>query len=91
MIRFREESDWPLIWNAHFNPSQDSWLPATDYPRASRSFPRIAGSGNEIGSDFAKKQCRTDQNIKSPTVCVSVPFTALGPVVSKAFKSLSTV
>ena len=22
--------------------------PATDYPRASRSFPRIAGSGNEI-------------------------------------------
>jgi hypothetical protein len=32
-----------------FNLSQDSWLPATDYPRASRSFPRIAGSGNEIG------------------------------------------
>jgi hypothetical protein len=28
--------------------SQDSWLPATDYPRASRSFPRIADSGNEI-------------------------------------------
>ena len=24
-------------------------LPETDYPRASRSFPRIAGSGNEIG------------------------------------------
>ena len=61
MIRFREESDWPLIWNAQFNLSQDSWLPATDYPRASRSFPRIAGSGNEIGSDFGKKQCRTDQ------------------------------
>ena len=32
-----------------FNLSQDSWLPATDYPRASRSFPRIADSGNEIG------------------------------------------
>ena len=47
-IRFREESDWPLIWNAQFVLSQDSWLPATDYPRASRSFPRIAGSGNEI-------------------------------------------
>jgi hypothetical protein len=35
-------------WNAQFNLSQDYWLPATDYPRASRSFPRIAGSGNEI-------------------------------------------
>jgi hypothetical protein len=49
IIRFREESDWPLKWNAWFNLSQDSWLPATDYPRAPRSFPRIAGSGNEIG------------------------------------------
>jgi hypothetical protein len=49
IIRFREESDWPLIWNEQFNLIQDSWLPATDYPRASRSFPRIAGSGNEIG------------------------------------------
>jgi hypothetical protein len=48
IIRFREESDWSLIWNAQFGLSQDSWLPATDYPRASRSFPRIAGSGNEI-------------------------------------------
>ena len=26
------------------------FLPETDYPRASRSFPRIAGSGNEIES-----------------------------------------
>ena len=26
------------------------FLPETDYPRASRSFPRIAGSGNEIGN-----------------------------------------
>jgi hypothetical protein len=25
------------------------FLPETDYPRASRSFPRIVGSGNEIG------------------------------------------
>jgi hypothetical protein len=25
------------------------FFPETDYPRASRSFPRIAGSGNEIG------------------------------------------
>jgi hypothetical protein len=48
IIRFREESDWPLKWNAQFNLSQDSWLPETDYPRASRSFSRIAGSGNEI-------------------------------------------
>jgi hypothetical protein len=50
IIRFREESDWPLKWNAQFNLSQDSRLPATDDPRASRCFPRIAGSGNEIGS-----------------------------------------
>jgi hypothetical protein len=28
--------------------------PATDYPRASRSFPRIAGSGNEI--DFSMEE-----------------------------------
>jgi hypothetical protein len=35
--------------DVYFNLSQDSWLPATDYPRASRSFLRIAGSGNEIG------------------------------------------
>jgi hypothetical protein len=33
--------------------NQDFWLPATDYPRASRSFPRIAGSGNEIGAKVA--------------------------------------
>jgi hypothetical protein len=43
IIRFREESDWPLKWMR-----SSIWLPATDYPRASRSFPRIAGSGNEI-------------------------------------------
>jgi hypothetical protein len=49
IIRFREESDWPLIWNAQFGLSQD-WLLAMDYPRASRSFPRIAGSGNEIAT-----------------------------------------
>jgi hypothetical protein len=55
IIRFREESDWPLIWNAQFDLSQDSWLPATDYPRASRSFPRITGSGNEIA--FCHKAC----------------------------------
>jgi hypothetical protein len=28
------------------------FLPETDYPRASRSFPRIASSGNEIASCF---------------------------------------
>ena len=50
-VRFKEESDWPLIWNAQFDFSQDSWLPATDYPRASRSLPRIAGSENEIVLD----------------------------------------
>ena len=30
--------------------------PATDYPRASRSFQRIAGSGNEIARDVSKNQ-----------------------------------
>jgi hypothetical protein len=49
-IGFREESDWPLIWNVQFNLNQNSWLSATDYPRAFVSFPRIAGSGNEIDS-----------------------------------------
>jgi hypothetical protein len=69
IIHFREESDWPLIWNAQLSLSQDSWLPATDYPRASRSFPRIAGSGNEIAPGEARKcwksvdltQCLTDK------------------------------
>jgi hypothetical protein len=28
------------------------FLPEMDYPRASRSFPRIAGSGNEIGTFY---------------------------------------
>ena len=27
------------------------FLPETDYPRASRSFPRIAGSGNDIANE----------------------------------------
>jgi hypothetical protein len=53
IIRFREESGWPLIWNVQFGLSQDSWLPATDYPRASRSFPRIAGSENEIAPNHS--------------------------------------
>jgi hypothetical protein len=39
-----------LKWNVQFNLSHNSWLPATDYPRASRSFPRIAGSVNEIAA-----------------------------------------
>ena len=30
------------------------FLPETDYPRASRSFPRIAGSGNEIGYEVPR-------------------------------------
>jgi hypothetical protein len=30
------------------------FLPETDYPRTSRSFPRIAGSGNEIASHAVK-------------------------------------
>jgi hypothetical protein len=50
IIRFREESDWLLIWNAQFGLSQDSCLPTMDFPRASHSFLRIAGSGNEIVS-----------------------------------------
>jgi hypothetical protein len=60
-IRFREESDWPLIWNAQFGLSQDSWLPATDYPRASRSFPRVAGSGNDEIVDEAEQDIRIIQ------------------------------
>jgi hypothetical protein len=38
---------WYGMRSSIFN-SQDSWLPATDYPRASRSFPRIAGLRNYI-------------------------------------------
>ena len=30
------------------------FLPETDYPRASRSFPRIAGSGNEIDPELSR-------------------------------------
>ena len=29
IIRFREESDWSLIWNVRFNFSQDSGFPAS--------------------------------------------------------------
>jgi hypothetical protein len=61
IIRFREESDWPLVWNTQFNFSQDSWLPATDYPRASRSFPRVAGSGNDEIVDEAEQDIRIIQ------------------------------
>jgi hypothetical protein len=62
IICFREESDWLLKWNAQFNLSQDSWLPATDYPRGSRSFPRIAGSGNEIDvSSCYKLHCNNSR------------------------------
>jgi hypothetical protein len=39
--------------DAQFNLSHNSWLPATDYPRAFVSFPRIAGSGNEIALQCA--------------------------------------
>jgi hypothetical protein len=35
------------------------FLPETDYPRASRSFPRIAGSGNEIACKLATSLLRT--------------------------------
>ena len=35
------------------------FLPETDYPRASRSFPRIAGSGNEIDGDEAGQVARS--------------------------------
>jgi hypothetical protein len=49
--------------DAQFNLSQDSWLPVTDYPRASRSFPRIAGSGNEIGFPYGR-------NCREPVVTV---------------------
>jgi hypothetical protein len=41
-ILARIELRIPFQWPIRF-------LPETDYPRASRSFPRIAGSGNEIG------------------------------------------
>jgi hypothetical protein len=65
IIRFREESDWSLIWNAQFNLSQDSWPPATDYPedrtqaRGTRLSPSEKGgtayntSRNEIRPLFA--------------------------------------
>jgi hypothetical protein len=33
--------------------------PETDYPRASRSFPRIAGSGNEIGKIDNLSNCQS--------------------------------
>jgi hypothetical protein len=41
-IELRIPFQWPI-----------RFLPETDYPRASRSFPRIAGSGNEIGDEVA--------------------------------------
>ena len=37
------------------------FLSETDYPRASRSFPRIAGSGNEIGSFPARFHNRSGE------------------------------
>ena len=49
IIHFREESDWPLKWNAQFNLSQDSWLPATDYPRASHRDGFTGGCGGGGG------------------------------------------
>jgi hypothetical protein len=45
-----------IVSNLWFNLSQYSWLPASDNPRASRSFPRIAGSGNEIATMSAYEQ-----------------------------------
>jgi hypothetical protein len=39
IIRFREESDWPLTWNAQFNLSHDSWLPATKLSQSLTFFP----------------------------------------------------
>ena len=40
-----------LVWGyTKHGDTHITVTPATDYPRASRSFPRIAGSGNEIGS-----------------------------------------
>ena len=39
-----------LVWGyTKHGDTHITVTPATDYPRASRSFPRIAGSGNEIG------------------------------------------
>ena len=47
---------------AQFGLSQDTWLPAKDNPRASRSFARIAGSGNEISKLYiGPKATRTMQ------------------------------
>ena len=40
-IELRIPFQWPI-----------RFLPETDYPRAFDSFPRIAGSGNEIEDDF---------------------------------------
>ena len=75
IIRFREESDCPFIWNAQFNLSQDSWLPATDYPRASCSFPRIAGSGNSAFFNYISGggNCPPRERICPPPVKPFLP------------------
>jgi hypothetical protein len=44
------------------------FLPETDYPRASRSFPRIAGSGNEIAKHYALKALGKLGNIVAETL-----------------------
>jgi hypothetical protein len=39
------------------------FLPETDYPRASNSFPRIAGSGNEIGLESLRLEYKISDRI----------------------------
>ena len=90
MIRFREESDWPLIWNAQ--PVR-SLARIPGFRQRIIPEPHVPSRGSQArGTRLVVILLRNSaEQIKSPTVCVSVPFTALGPVVSKAFKSLSTV
>jgi hypothetical protein len=48
------------------------FLPETDYPRASRSFPRTAGSGNEIGGGVEEGQI--EGLVDLPTTRSTLPW-----------------
>ena len=63
------------------------FLPETDYPRASRSFPRIAGSGNEIALISEILTENTLSIITSQLHCFQLRTTLSG----KDFKFLSHI
>jgi hypothetical protein len=56
------------VWNAQFNLSQDSWLPAMDYPRASSSFPRLQARGTRLvlGYQFSMGHVTSPDPISYP-------------------------